>query len=97
MKAQGNEGFDRRNFLKGAAFTAAGAAMAATLGGCAPKSESSGSDGKGGSASDEGYNTAATMDRQWSFMIPPEPIADDKIAETIEADLIVVGAVRPVL
>lgn len=92
MKMQGNEGFNRRNFLKGAAVTAAGAAVAATLGGCAPKGGTQDSGSGGASSADEGYNTAATMDRQWSFMIPPEPIADDKIAETIEADLIVVGA-----
>ena len=28
---------------------------------------------------------------KWSFMIPPDPIAEDKIEETIENDIIVVG------
>ncbi|HJF65655.1 MAG TPA: FAD-dependent oxidoreductase [Slackia equolifaciens] len=85
---------NRRNFLKGAGVLAAGAAAAAALGGCSPSSSSSeGASTSEGAASASGeYNTAATMERQWSFMVPPEPISDDQIAETIEADVVVVGA-----
>lgn len=82
---------NRRNFLKGAGIAAAGMAAAAALGGCAPQQNASSGGSAGTDAAGE-YNTAATMDRKWSFMIAPEPIADDKIAETIEADVIVVGA-----
>ena len=81
---------NRRSFLKGAAMTAVGAVGATALAGCAPSNASD----KGSTAVAEGeaYNTAETMQRKWSFEIPPEPIADSDIAETIEADVIVVGA-----
>ena len=81
---------DRRNFLKGAAITAVGAVGATALAGCAPTNASEqGSAAQG--ADGEAYNTAETMQRKWSFEIPPEPIADSDIAETIEADVVVVG------
>lgn len=37
------------------------------------------------------YMTAALAARKWAFEIPPEPIADAQIHETIEAELVVVG------
>ena len=80
---------NRRSFLKGAAMTAVGAVGATALAGCAP---SNASDQGTATADGEAYNTAETMQRKWSFEIPPEPIADSDIAETIEADVIVVGA-----
>ena len=81
---------DRRNFLKGAAITAVGAVGATAFAGCAPTNASEqGSAAQG--ADGEAYNTAETMQRKWSFEIPPEPIADSDIAETIEADVVVVG------
>ena len=87
---------NRRNFLKGAGVLAAGAAAAAALGGCSPSSNSSegtaSTSAEGAAAASGEYNTAETMQRQWSFMVAPEPISDDQIAETIEADVIVVGA-----
>lgn len=81
---------DRRNFLKGAAITAVGAVGVTALGGCAP-SNASDKDAAAQGADGEAYNTAETMQRKWSFEIPPEPIADSDIAETIEADVVVVG------
>lgn len=85
---------DRRNFLKGAAVTAVGAAAAATLGACAPaaKDSTKNSATAGGKAGEGEYLTAETIKRQWAFEIPPTPIADSDIKETIEADVIVVGA-----
>lgn len=84
---------DRRNFLKGAAATAVGAMGAVTLASCAPtsKAEKDAADANAGVPEGEAYNTAATAQRQWSFEIPPDPIPDEDIAETIEADLVVVG------
>lgn len=35
--------------------------------------------------------TADTATKKWSFEIAPDPITEDKIAETIEADVVVVG------
>ena len=81
---------DRRNFLKGAAITAVGAVGATALAGSAPTNASEqGSAAQG--ADGESYHAAQTMQRKWSFEIPPEPIADSDIAETIEADVVVVG------
>lgn len=82
---------DRRNFLKGAAVTAVGAMGAATLAGCSPSSKQDQEAASSAVAEGEQYNTAETAKRQWSFEIPPEPIAEGDIAETIEADLVVVG------
>ena len=40
---------------------------------------------------DNGYLDADAIAQKWSFEIPPEPVADNMIAKTINADLIVVG------
>lgn len=90
---------NRRNFLKGAAVTAAGAIAATTLGACASETqaaEKTGSTDSGASANTASagseYNTAETSQRKWAFEIAPDPIAESDIAETIEAEIIVVGA-----
>lgn len=80
---------NRRGFLKGVgtvgAFGALGAAGA--LVGCSPKQQGAGDvDAKAGPL------TAETVEQQWSFMIPPEPVPDSKIAETFSAEVVVVGA-----
>lgn len=84
---------DRRNFLKGAAVTAVGAVGAATLAACSPasKADKDAEAANAGAPEGESYNTAATAQRKWAFEIPPAPIADADIKETIEADLVVVG------
>ena len=84
---------DRRNFLKGAAVTAVGAMGAATLAACSPanKADKDAEAASAGAPDGESYNTAATAQRKWAFEIPPEPIAEADIKETIEADLVVVG------
>lgn len=80
---------NRRNFLKGA--LAAGAMTAAVgMMGCSPKS---GVEEKAAAASavEDFVQTADTSTKKWSFEIAPDPIMEDKIAETIEADVVVVG------
>ena len=80
---------NRRNFLKGA--LAAGAMTAAVgMMGCSPKS---GGEEKAAAASavDGFVQTADTSTKKWAFEIAPDPIMEDKIAETIEADVVVVG------
>lgn len=75
---------NRRDFLK--ATVAAGAASAAGVALASSPTIA---------VADEGASEAVTSDilnQKWSFEIPPEPIADDAIAEVIEADVIVVGA-----
>jgi len=37
------------------------------------------------------YMTAEAASRKWAFEIPPPPIDDSQIAETVEAELVVVG------
>ena len=91
MNENANLGFARRDFLKGTALAAVGAAAAMSLGGCAPSSAEDAKSSGAASAVGE-YNTTETMQRQWSFMIPPDPIADGDIAETVEADVVVVGS-----
>ena len=86
-------GIDRRSFLTGTAALGAVAALG-TLAGCASKSADETAPtktaGEGGTA--DGTMTAQAAQQKWSFEIPPEPIADDQIAETIEDDVVVVGA-----
>ncbi|HHT16975.1 MAG TPA: FAD-binding protein [Papillibacter sp.] len=37
------------------------------------------------------YLNADSVAQKWSFEIPPEPIPEDKIAETVESDVVVLG------
>lgn len=76
----------RRNFLKAAGLIG-GAGIAAGVVGCAPKASESASDSKGGSASADGGAASEP-----SFLTPPEAIGDDQITDTVESDVIVLGA-----
>lgn len=68
----------RRSFVAGAA--AAGAAVAGA------------SMAAGAASADEAAAPAGvTADSKWAFEIAPDPIADDQIAETKQADVVVVG------
>lgn len=82
---------NRRNVLKGAALTAVGAVSATTLAACAPTASSDKQDEILPATGGDQYNTAATAQRPWAFEIAPDPIPADQIAETIEADVVVVG------
>lgn len=83
---------NRRNFLKGALAAGALTAASASMIGCAPQTSSSEEPAAAAQASTEGGLTAETATQKWSFEIPPDPIAEENIAETVEADLVVVGA-----
>ncbi len=72
--------FSRRNFVAGAAFAGAAAAMAAVTG-CAPTKKEAATEGKAADASG----------KRWSWEIRPDPIADSEIKETVETDICVVG------
>ena len=80
---------NRRDFLKGAGAIGALGAMG-TLAACSPAAPKS--EGANGGASSDGALTAQSATQKWSFEIPPEPIADADIAETFNADVVVVGA-----
>ena len=93
-----NKGFSRRDFLKFGAVGAAGAA-AAGLAGCAPAAEKQGGAADNAAAAPAGgaINSSDAVLKltdgmpKWSFMIPPDPVAEDQIGETVENDIIVVG------
>ena len=78
----------RRNFLKGVALGTAGLAGAGLIAGCSPQ------DGMPsvGVAPDGSAKTASAESGIPSFFDAPEPIGDDKIAETLDADVLVIGA-----
>ena len=87
---------NRRTFLKGAVAAgtlgAAGALAACTTGGGeGGGTESTGSTGGGTSAPKGDLFTVEDLKRKWAFEIAPDPIGDDQIDETIEADVVVVG------
>lgn len=94
------EGLSRRDFLKGSAAGAAGLAAAGILGACSSKAAASDSEAASqaessaaaeGMADEVAYQTAESQTK-WAFEIPPEPIPEDEIKETLEAEVIVVGA-----
>ncbi|MGB4504489.1 MAG: FAD-dependent oxidoreductase, partial [Syntrophaceticus sp.] len=75
-------GFSRRTFIKGAAFGAAGVAASGLLVGCG---------GKNGST-EEKKETDSDEKGKLSFEETPKPIPDSEIKETVDADVVVVGA-----
>ena len=86
-----NTNMDRRSFLKGAGVAGAAAMAAGTLGlaGCAPKtSEEMAATGEGELILDAEKFTNA----KWSFEIPPEPVDENKITDTVECEILVIGA-----
>ena len=75
-----SNGISRRDFLKGAAAGAASLAVMG-LGGTAMAED----------AAPEAMTAAKSLEK-WDFEIPPAPIPEDQIAETIEDDIIIIGA-----
>ena len=96
-------GFSRRAFLKLGAVGAAGAA-AAGLAGCAPSGSGGAADGAASGTAGSGAGADGAIGSSeavikltdamptWSFMIPPDPVDENEIGETIENDIIVVGS-----
>lgn len=79
----GKHSIDRRQFLLGATAAASSAAFV-SLAGCAPaSSKESGSQAAVQAAAEPG---------KYSWETAPEMPADDKIVETVEADVVVIGA-----
>ncbi|WP_110953540.1 FAD-dependent oxidoreductase [Anaerosinus massiliensis] len=79
------KGVSRRNFLKSSAVTVAGVVGSGFL------LTACGKGRKNGVAQDVEEGTKATM-KAPNFLKAPEPIKDSEIKETLEADVIVVGA-----
>ncbi len=84
----------RRDFIKGSAASAISIGAMSILGGCAetecPEVETPVCEPTT-VANTGDVVTAETFNKKWSFEVAPDPIAEDKIAETITADVIVVG------
>lgn len=80
----------RRGFLTGAAATSALAAIGAMTA-CSPSASEGQSTASSASTSDN-LATTGTSNTQWSWDTPPEPVADDQIVETVESDIVVIGA-----
>lgn len=74
----------RRNFLGASALGAMGLLGGAALAGCTPAQQSQ--------PADTTTNQAASTDSEPAWMTAPEPIADGDIKETIETELLVIGA-----
>ena len=81
---------DRRSFLKGATVAGAAAAAAGTLGlaGCAPQDKETVAAASGDLVLDGEKFTNA----KWNFEIPPEPVDESKIGNTVECEILVIGA-----
>ncbi len=78
----------RRDFIKGAAAVAGGAVLAS----CAPKTaETPTAEPVEQTGTPEVINSEIAS-KKWSFEIAPDPIPESDIANTVEADIIVVGA-----
>ncbi len=78
-------GLTRRSFLVGAG-VAAGVGATALVGCSSSDSNSSTSS----SSSSEGLTQEITQEK-WAFEIPPDPISDSDIVNTVENDVIVIG------
>lgn len=87
----------RRDFIKSAAVVAGGAVLV----GCAPKvaetvapepTEEATTAAVTAAGNTPDVLNAEIASRKWSFEIAPDPISDSEIANTVEADLIVVGS-----
>lgn len=91
------KGLSRRDFLKGAAASAAVGAATLGLSGCATQSgkpilggeAAKGASGSGGVLTAESYQNA-----KWKFEVMPKeyPVPESKIARTITHDVIVIGS-----
>ncbi|BAK45704.1 FAD-binding protein [Eggerthella sp. YY7918] len=73
----------RRDFITGAIGASIGCVPA--LAACSPTSKTS------AESETNSSETAATQGTSYSFEIPPQPIEESEIAETFEADVVVVG------
>jgi succinate dehydrogenase/fumarate reductase flavoprotein subunit len=82
----------RRQFIKGAAVSAAAVASSGILASCAPRTATQAAvEPTAAAGATAGATTSAAPAGQYSFEVPPAPIADGDIASTVEADVIVVG------
>lgn len=82
MSSQGNP-ISRRNFLKSAAVVSAAGVSAGVLGACSPKVADTGT---------TGANGASAQGTQWSWEVAPKAIPASEIKQTVDAEVLVIGA-----
>lgn len=82
---------DRRHFLVGAGIVGTALGMGALAGCSSDTQESPDQRGVSGSSTSNGMSKELS-EMQWTFEIPPEPVSDSDIGETIEADIVIIGA-----
>lgn len=82
------ENCSRRSFLKGGALVG-GVAALSMLAGCAADPKPAGDSIESPSTQ---ADAAAAQGGPWSWSVPPEPIADDSIAEVVDTDVLIIGA-----
>lgn len=82
---------DRRGFMKGAALGAAGLVATGALAACTSPTAQTATGADENNLADTSSAGVNTADQPWAFEIAPEPIADDQITATEEADVVVVG------
>ena len=90
-----HDSLDRRAFVKGAgASIAAGLMAAGATSALAEEAaeESAAEQPAAPSASGEPMTAEAFNNLTWSFEVPPEPVSDDQITQTITDDVIVIGS-----
>ena len=83
------EGITRRNFLTGAAVAGAGATLMGLVG-CSSGGGEASKETSGGDAKAPESVEVATDAKPWE--VAPEPIPDSEIDETVDCDIVIVGA-----
>ncbi len=81
-------GLTRRDFIKGVAVVAGSEILIS----CSPKVASTAQPTSAANEVTAGQMNAAMASQKWSFEIPPDPIPDGEITNTVTADIIIVGA-----
>ena len=101
ITTEGTQGVSRRGFIKGATAVGAVAAVGATLAGCAAPAgdtaaaSSTGTEAASTTASSVDVGTPTPSSKSFnapSWATPPAPVADADITETIETEVLILGA-----
>jgi len=82
---------DRRDFLKGSLAVGAMGAVGA-LGACSVGGDETANPADGTVGEAAPLTAATAAQQKWAFEIPPAPIPDSEIANTIETEIVVIGA-----
>lgn len=88
-----NQGVSRRSFLAGAGALALGGAAASLVGcGQGKSAEDAASAGADATVDKGTFSVGEKGEQHWSFMDAPVPIAEFEIVETVDCEILIVGA-----